>query len=86
MKTPVVVGLDSILILARMRALDDVFRRVVLARSAKDPSGYGANHSVVEGLLDRAKASGWTRAATIEDGANESVVAVSVAHGRGRAG
>lgn len=55
-----------------MRALGDVFRRVVLARSAKDPSGYGANHSVVEGLLDRAKASGWTRAATIEDGAPRS--------------
>ena len=65
MKTPVVVGLDSILILARMLALGGVFRRVVLARASKDPSGYGENHSVVEGLLDRAKASGWTRAATV---------------------
>ena len=73
MKTPVVVGFASILILARMRALGDVFRRVVLARSSKDPSGYGQNHSVVEEILDRAKASGWTRAATLEgDGAARS--------------
>ena len=73
MKTPVVVGFASILILARMRALGDVFRRVVLARSSKDPSGYGQNHSVVEEILDRAKASGWTRAATLEgDGATRS--------------
>ena len=73
MKTPVVVGLASILILARMRALGCVFRRVVLARASKDPSGYGQNHSVVEGLLDRAKADGWTRAATLEgDGAGRS--------------
>ncbi len=73
MKTPVVVGLASILILARMRPLGGVFRRVVLARASKDTSGYGENHSVVEGLLDRARASGWTRAATVEvDGASRS--------------
>ena len=68
MKTPVVVGLASILILARMRALGYVFRRVVLARSSTDPSGYGENHTVVEALLDKAKVSGWTRAATVEGG------------------
>jgi len=73
LKTPVVVGLASILILARMLALGGVFRRVVLARASKDPSGYGQNHSVVEGLLDRAKADGWTRAASLEvDGAGRS--------------
>jgi hypothetical protein len=66
LKTPVVVDLVSILILALMRTLGCVFRRVVLARSSKDPFGYGENHSVVEDLLDRAKASGWTRAATVE--------------------
>ena len=81
MKTPVVVGLASILILARMRALGGVFRRVVLARASKDPSGYGGNHSVVEGLLDRAKASGWTRAASVEvDGAARSRQKLSLIH------
>ena len=68
MKTPVVVGLASILILARIRTLGYVFRRVVLARTSTDPSGYGENHTVVEALLDRAKASGWTRAATVDGG------------------
>ena len=68
MKTPVVVGLASILILARMRALGHVFRRVLLARSSADPSGYGENHAVVEALLDKAKVSGWTRAATVDGG------------------
>ncbi len=68
MKTPVVLDLANILILARMRALGGVFRRVVLARASKDPSGYGTNHSVVEDLLDRARVSGWTRAATVEGG------------------
>ena len=29
-----------------------VFRRVVLARGSKGDSGYGANHSVIEWLLD----------------------------------
>ena len=42
-----------------------VFRRVVLARGSVGDSGYGANHSVVEWLLDRAKTPGWTRASTV---------------------
>ena len=65
MKTPVVWVFASILILARMLALGGVFRRIVLARSSKDETGYGANGVVVEQLLDRAKCSGWTRAATV---------------------
>jgi len=73
LKTPVVVDLSSVLILARMRTLGSVFRRVVLARASKDPTGYGANHAVVEELLDRAKAGGWTRAATVDgDGVSRS--------------
>ena len=52
MKTPVVVDFASILILALMLALGIVFRRVVLARASKDDSGYGANHSVIESLLE----------------------------------
>jgi len=83
LKTPVVVDLASILILARMRALGGVFRRVVLARASKDPSGYGSNHPVVEDLLDRAQASGWTRAATVDgDGmsrSNQKEIASAVA-------
>jgi glycosyltransferase involved in cell wall biosynthesis len=83
LKTPVVVGLVGILILARMRALGGVFRRVVLARASKDPSGYGANHSVVDDLLGRAKASGWTKAATVEaDGstrASQRAIAEAIA-------
>lgn len=71
MKTPVVMGFASILILARMRALGYVFKRVMLARGSTDSTGYGANHVVVEALLDRAKASGWTRAATL-DGIGQS--------------
>ena len=42
-----------------------VFRRVVLASGSKGDSGYGANHPVVEWLLDRAKTPGWTRASTV---------------------
>ncbi len=42
-----------------------MFRRVVLARGSVGDSGYGANHSVVEWLLDRAKTPGWTRASTV---------------------
>ena len=42
-----------------------MFRRVVLARGSMGDSGYGANHSVVEWLLDRAKTPGWTRASTV---------------------
>ena len=66
MKTPVVVDFASILILALMLALGIVFRRVVLARASKDDSGYGANHSVIESLLDKAKVPGWTRAKTLD--------------------
>ena len=47
-----------------------MFRRVVLARGSKGDSGYGANHSVVEWLLDRAKAPGWTRASTVSTDAS----------------
>jgi len=68
LKTPVVWVFASILILARMLALGGVFRRIVLARSSKDETGYGANGVVVEELLDRAKCSGWTRAATVGEG------------------
>ena len=62
------LGFASILILARMLPLGSVFRRIVLARSSKDETGYGANGVVVEELLDRAKCSGWTRAATVGEG------------------
>ena len=37
----------------------------MLASGSKGDSGYGANHSVVEWLLDRAKIPGWTRASTV---------------------
>ena len=47
-----------------------VFRRVVLASGSKGDSGYGANHSVVEWLLDRAKTPGWTRASTVSTDAS----------------
>ena len=47
-----------------------MFRRVVLARGSMGDSGYGANHSVVEWLLDRAKAPGWTRASTVSTDAS----------------
>ncbi len=47
-----------------------MFRRVVLARGSKGDSGYGANHSVVEWLLDRAKTPGWTRASTVSTDAS----------------
>ena len=47
-----------------------VFRRVVLARGSVGDSGYGANHSVVEWLLDRAKTPGWTRASTVSTDAS----------------
>ena len=66
MKTPVVEDFASILILALMLALGIVFRRVALARAAKDDSGDGANHSVIESLLDKAKVPGWTRAKTLD--------------------
>ncbi len=42
-----------------------MFSRVVLARASEGGSGYGANHSVVEWLLDRAKVPGWTRSSTV---------------------
>ncbi len=48
-----------------MPALGFMFRRVMLARGSKDDSGYGSNHAVIEELLDRAKAPGWTRTSTI---------------------
>ena len=47
-----------------------MFRRVVLARGSMGDSGYGANHSVVEWLLDRAKTPGWTRASTVSTDAS----------------
>jgi len=44
-----------------------MFRRVVLARGAPEAHGYGSIHSVIEELLDKAKVSEWTKAATVED-------------------
>lgn len=79
MKTPVVMGFASILILALVQALGPVFRRVVLARGSTDASGYGENHAVVEALLDRAKVDGWTRASTVDQAGNSRATEKMVA-------
>ena len=56
-----------------------MFRRVVLASGSKGDSGYGANHSVVEWLLDRAKTPGWTRASTVSTDASSRSYAKMIA-------
>ncbi len=45
-----------------------MFKRVVLARGSPETLGYGSNHIVLEELLNKAKVSGWTKAATLECG------------------
>ena len=57
-----------------------MFRRVVLASGEGGDPRYRKNHEVVEGLLDRAKVPGWTKASSVDVGkGGNSKVAVRAA-------
>ena len=43
-----------------------MFRRAILVSGEGNDTGYGANHEIVETLLDRARVDGWTRAGSFE--------------------
>ncbi len=68
MKTPVPTDGPSIPVFSPPAGSQHMFRRVVLARGdvPDSNSGYFANHSVVEEVLDKAKVPGWTKAAVVE--------------------
>ena len=66
MKTPIVRRARGILILAQMHSLHLMFRRAILVGGDRSGTGYGANHEVVQTLLDKARVDGWTRASSFE--------------------